>query len=117
MLLNIRKPIAILCLTTLVASGWVDKDLAWVNSRKNYWAFKKPQKAALPPSKANTNPIDAFLADARAAKGVKPSPQASREKLYRRLALDLTGLPPNPAELDRFLLTNPLLHMKTQWTA
>ena len=72
MLFNIRKPVAILCLTTLVASGWVDKDLAWVNSRKNYWAFKKPQKAALPPSKAITNPIDAFLADARAAKGVKP---------------------------------------------
>ena len=103
MLFNIRKPVAIVCLTTLVASGWVDKDLAWVNSRKNYWAFKKPQRALVPPSKAGTNPIDAFLADARASKGVKPSPQANREKLYRRLALDLTGLPPNPAELDRFL--------------
>ena len=99
----LRKPTAIVCLTALTTFAWVDKDLAWVNARKNYWAFKKPERATVSLLKPATNPIDLFLAEARVAKGLKASPVAGRETLYRRLSLDLTGLPPNPGELDRYL--------------
>ncbi len=49
------------------------------------------------------NPIDAFLAAERAARGLTPRPEASRPVLLRRLTLDLTGLPPTPEELHAFL--------------
>ena len=103
MFFTLRKFVAALSLTALGAFAWVDKDLAWVESRKNYWAYKKPSQAVVPSIPRGGNGIDAFLDEARRAKGLAASPMAGKEKLYRRLALDLTGLPPNPGELDRFL--------------
>ena len=99
------KHVAVLCVTALVASAWVDKDLAWVGARKNYWAFQKPKRAEVPALNDSwvRTPIDAFLLEAMRAKGVKPSAAAGKETLYRRLSLDLTGLPANTGELDRFL--------------
>ncbi len=103
MFLTLRKLTALVSLTALGAFAWVDKDLAWVESRKNYWAYKKPTRAEVPAVPLGGNVIDAFLDEARRARGLTAAPMAGREKLYRRLALDLTGLPPNPGELDRFL--------------
>lgn len=100
---TLRKFVAALSLTALAAFAWVDKDLAWVESRKNYWVYKKPAQAEVSATPRGGNVIDAFLEEARRAKGLTASPVAGKEKLYRRLALDLTGLPPNPGELDRFL--------------
>ncbi|HVX64398.1 MAG TPA: PSD1 and planctomycete cytochrome C domain-containing protein [Pirellulales bacterium] len=71
-----------------------------------HWSF---QPLALPvlPAVSNPqwvrNPIDAFILARLDAAGLKPSPEADRVTLIRRLALDLTGLPPSPAEIDRFL--------------
>ena len=99
------KLTAVLVIVAIAASAWVDKDLAWVSARKNYWAFQKPKRADVPALKdawART-PIDAFLSEAMRAKGVRPSPDLSKERLFRRLSLDLTGLPANTGELDRFL--------------
>ena len=48
-------------------------------------------------------PIDAFILARLEHEGLKPSPEASKETLLRRLALDLTGLPPTPEEIDAFL--------------
>jgi hypothetical protein len=49
------------------------------------------------------NPIDAFLSEARAERGLKERPEASREVLLRRVFMDLVGLNPTPEEQRQFL--------------
>ena len=52
------------------------------------------------------NPIDNFIRARLTREGIKPSPEADRLTLIRRVTLDLTGLPPTPAEVDAFLKDN-----------
>jgi hypothetical protein len=68
---------------------------------EGHWAFLKPVRTE--PPLATPNPIDGFLRAKLAAAGLKPSAEAPREALIRRLALDLTGLPPTPAEVAAYL--------------
>jgi hypothetical protein len=92
-------------LLAISAAGWVDKDDQWVASRRNWWAFQpvtRPEVPALRDPWVRT-PIDAFLLDALRAKRLTPSKPLPKEALIRRLSLDLTGLPPTPGEVDRFL--------------
>ena len=49
------------------------------------------------------NPIDAFVRARLDQEGLSPATRASSETLIRRLAFNLTGLPPSPAEIDAFL--------------
>lgn len=49
------------------------------------------------------NPIDAFVLSMLEAQGLKPSPEADRRTLIRRVTFDLTGLPPTPEEIAAFL--------------
>jgi hypothetical protein len=49
------------------------------------------------------NPIDAFILSRLEAEGLSPSAEAPRQALIRRVTLDLTGLPPTPAEVDAFV--------------
>jgi hypothetical protein len=67
---------------------------------RNYWAFRKPV-AEQPP--AGGNPIDAFIDRELRKHGLYPAPEADRRTLLRRAYLDLTGLPPTPAEAEQFL--------------
>ena len=76
----------------------------WVAQGAEYeghWAFIKPVRVAPPVD--TPNPIDGFLWAKLEAAGLKPSPEAPREALIRRLTLDLTGLPPAAAEVAAFL--------------
>ncbi|MCE2806464.1 MAG: DUF1549 domain-containing protein [Gemmataceae bacterium] len=81
----------------------------WVAQGADYqlhWSFITPQKPAVPvvKNKAWTrNPIDAFVLSALEAKGLAPAGEADRATLARRLSLDLTGLPPEPALVRAFV--------------
>lgn len=72
---------------------------------KPHWAFIQPVKAALPDADEDwvRNPIDYFVYAKMAEKSLKPSPEASKEQLLKRVCLDLTGLPPTIEMQDRFL--------------
>ncbi len=72
-------------------------------SDDRHWAYLAPVRAPVPKIDGAAHPIDAFIQDRLARAGLQPSPPAAPETRLRRLALDLTGLPPSPAEIDRFL--------------
>ncbi len=81
----------------------------WVKEGGKYeghWAFIPPTAAPLPKVKLKTWPrigIDHFILARLEAEGLKPSPEANKATLLRRVSFDLTGLPPTLAELDTFL--------------
>jgi hypothetical protein len=75
-------------------------------SGKTHWSFVKPVHSAEPSVKDASwvrNPIDRFVLAKLEIEGIRPSPESSRETLIRRVCLDLTGLPPTPAEVDAFV--------------
>ena len=75
----------------------------WIEEGAPYephWAFTAPQRPAL--KEKGPAAIDALIDDGLKEAGLTASAEASPEKLLRRLSLDLTGLPPTPAELDAF---------------
>ncbi|HEX4645075.1 MAG TPA: DUF1549 domain-containing protein, partial [Verrucomicrobiae bacterium] len=72
----------------------------------NHWAFKAPVKPAPPKvddAKWVRDPIDNFVLARLEKEKLKPSPEADKVTLLRRLSLDLIGLPPTIAEVDAFL--------------
>ena len=76
----------------------------WIEEGAPYephWAFTSPQRPAL--KEKGPAAIDALIDSGLKEAGLKASAEASPDKLLRRLSLDLTGLPPTPAELDAFL--------------
>ena len=75
------------------ASARVEDPLAW-------WSLQ-PLRVTAPPAGA-AHPIDAFVRASLAARGIAPAPEADARTLHRRLAFDLTGLPPAPEELEAF---------------
>jgi hypothetical protein len=81
---------------------WIEQGAKW----SEHWAFVSPRRAPLPPVKDTAwprNAIDHFVLARLEQEGLRPSPEADRATLLRRLSLDLTGLPLTPAELDAFL--------------
>jgi hypothetical protein len=81
---------------------WIDEGAEY----QTHWAFVAPVRPELPAVKNNDwvrTPIDRFVLSKLEAEGLKPSPQAERATLIRRLSIDLVGLPPSPAEVDAFV--------------
>jgi hypothetical protein len=71
-----------------------------------HWAYVPPKRPARPAVRHADwprNEIDYFVLKRLEDACLGPSPEAPRDKLLRRLSLDLTGLPPTPEELDAFL--------------
>jgi hypothetical protein len=76
----------------------------WVAEGAKYeghWAYEPLRKPDLP--NANLAPVDAFIQARLSSEALKPSPEADKRTLLRRVTLDLTGLPPTPAETRAFL--------------
>ena len=81
---------------------WIEQGAKW----QKHWSFLPPERPPLPTGRNTAwprNGIDPFVLDRLQREGLAPSPEASRETLFRRVSLDLTGLPPTPAEMDSFL--------------
>jgi len=93
--------------------AWIDQGAEWpeglgpeVAATKTHWAFVPPTRPLLPAVKNTAwvrNPIDAFILARLEKENLSPSPEADRVTLLRRVSLDLTGLPPSPAEVDAFV--------------
>jgi hypothetical protein len=109
--------------------AWIAQGARW----EGHWAFEKPMLAAVPKSSESvisrsvisnrsgarsrftntgllnthslitSHPIDAFVRARLKAAKLKPSPEADRHTLIRRLSLDLLGLPPSPDEVETFV--------------
>ncbi len=82
----------------------------WIESGAPYqghWAFIPPVRPIVPKdlkgSLEDSNPIDHFIRARLAKESIRPAPETDRVTLIRRATLDLTGLPPTPAEIDDFL--------------
>ena len=88
--------------------AWIDQGANWSEAKApaTHWAYVKPVLPRVPKVKNAAwvrNPIDAFILARLEKEGLKPSPEADRVTLLRRVTLDLTGLPPTPKEVDAFL--------------
>ena len=80
----------------------------WIAEGAEYqphWSLIAPVDPELPAVQNEnwvTNPIDRFVLAKLEEAGLSPAPEADPRTLYRRLRLDLTGLPPEPDEIARF---------------
>ena len=84
----------------------------WIKQGARYekhWAFIPPVKPALPEisdKKWVKNEIDYFILEKIKEKGLTPNEEADKERLLKRVSLDLTGLPPSIQMMDDFLKDN-----------
>lgn len=81
---------------------WIAQGAEW----KEHWAFVAPAVSSAPSVKNQawvTNSIDSFILSKLEKQGLSPASPASKTALIRRVTYDLTGLPPTPAEVERFL--------------
>ena len=81
---------------------WIEQGAEY----KPHWSFIPLEETPVPEvieGKWPRNPIDRFILSRLEKEGLRPSPEAARETLIRRLSLDLTGLPPALEEIDAFL--------------
>ena len=84
---------------------WIDQGAKW----KGHWSYLKIERLAVPgvsDAAWPKTPIDHFILRRLDQEGLKPSPEADKQALIRRLNFDLTGLPPTPAEVDAFVADN-----------
>ena len=93
-----RAPLSETDIQTL--ERWIDQGAEW----EMHWAYRAPivvaAQAAVP---TGGNQIDAYVMDGLAAHSLSPAPAAPPHTLLRRLAFDLTGLPPTPEEVVAFV--------------
>jgi len=81
---------------------WIAQGAKW----QTHWSFlapRRPDPPAIMDTRWPRSPIDYFILEPLEREGMKPSPEADRRTLIRRVSFDLTGLPPTPAEVEAFL--------------
>ena len=89
-----------------LGAAWPKEEVASKRMGSDWWAFQ-PVKRVNPPDVEDRgwarNPIDQFILARLEQEHLKPSPEASKETLLRRVNLDLTGLPPSPEQVRDFI--------------
>lgn len=91
---------------TPVAGGTRKGKFQITDRDRAHWAFQPVKRPTVPAVKDRgwvRNPIDAFILAGLEAKDLRPNPPAPKLELLRRVTYDLTGLPPTPQEIQRFL--------------
>ena len=90
---------------------WVKEGAEW----GDHWAYLSPKKASVPNPEGffasfmpfgkswAKNDIDRFILDNLKKEGLKPTEEASKYTLIRRVYLDLIGLPPTPEAVTKFI--------------
>jgi hypothetical protein len=81
---------------------WIEQGAKW----QPHWSLIAAERPPLPDARGARwarNPVDLFILERLEREGLAPSAEADRTTLIRRVTLDLTGLPPTPAEVDAFL--------------
>jgi mono/diheme cytochrome c family protein len=96
--------------------AWIDQGAPWpdgvgsaATELKKHWAYRTPVSPPLPAVRDTAwaaTAIDRFVLARLEQDGLAPSAPASRERLLRRVSLDLVGLPPSIAEVDAFLASD-----------
>jgi hypothetical protein len=87
---------------TDILRRWIEQGAKY----ERHWSLIAPRLAELPKVKDTgwpRNSIDDFILARLEKEGLKPSSEADRRTLMRRVYFDLIGLPPSPAEVDSFL--------------
>jgi len=84
-----------------IIERWIDEGATY----EPHWAFVKPERPAPPQVEEpwGANPVDAFLHAEMSRHRLAPNPPEDPARLFRRLTLDLTGLPPTPAGVRAFV--------------
>ncbi|WP_289644953.1 DUF1553 domain-containing protein [Maribacter aestuarii] len=82
---------------------WIEQGANW----KKHWAFLQLEKPNIPKVENDSwphhNEIDQFIQDKLQQTDLEPSQEADKERLLRRVTMDLTGLPPTINEIDAFI--------------
>jgi hypothetical protein len=112
--LSVQRAIALfVSLASFAAAGLgpasaLRSDDTYSADERAHWSLAPPAKI-LPPVPASQHergwvrgPVDAFILERLERAKLAPAPEATRNVLIRRLALDLTGLPPTPEEIKSF---------------
>lgn len=100
----------------LILKQWIEEGAKWDGERidpfavstenragYDWWSLQPLAKPNLPDKFSGQHPVDAFIREELAAQSLKPSPQADRRTLIRRLSFDLLGQPPSAGEVQAFL--------------
>ncbi len=82
-----------------ILRDWIEQGAVW----EAPWSLTTPKRPALPEVRDRAwvrQPLDRFILARLEKEGLRPSPEADRAVLLRRLSFDLTGLPPTLEEVD-----------------
>jgi hypothetical protein len=106
-----KRPLSAREIETL--GRWIDAGAVWSGpaltppaARRDWWSLQ-PIRRPPPPTVSNSawirTPLDAFILARLDKAKLTPAPEADRRIYIRRVAFDLTGLPPTPEEIDAFV--------------
>ena len=84
-----------------ILRNWIKQGARW----GEHWAYIPVKKVEVPGVRSSwiRNDIDRFILDKLEDEDLKPSGEADKASLLRRVSLDITGLPPSKTMADRFL--------------